>query len=203
MKLRLFAAFLLPLLIQNIQAEKFGTINNIHIGAGSFSEFMGEVQTTVEGEKNSYEFKPYLVFGADGVIYKDLSFIPELVLTIPESGRDEHTSRFTFMTLASLGYHFHDFLFKLGTGFTFTRFSSDGGTETLNNGTSTDDFFLPEESSYTRNMLLTVGLQYFAFEEWSIQASGLLYNLTDSESSVWSSLISINYHIDSTKIPSW
>jgi len=204
MKVRLLAAISLLFIIVNSNAKELGEINNIHIGVGSFSEFMGKVQTTVQGEKNSYDFKPYLSIGADGVLYEDFSFIPELVLTFPEKGRDENISRFTFLTLFTFGYHFHDFLFKVGTGFAFTRLSSDGGTQTLANGNNpSEDFFLPDGGSTSRNMITTLGIQYFVHQNWSIQASGIYYNLTDSESSAWSSLLSVNFHIDQGMMSSW
>ncbi len=204
MKKKIFTIACLIVTVLNTYSKEFGELNNTHIALGSFSEFMGKVQTSVEGEKNSYDFKPYLGLGADAVLYEDISFIPELILTLPEKGRDENISRFTFITLFTFGYHFKDFLFKFGSGFAFTRLSSNGGTETLNNGTNpSEDFFLPDGSSTSRNMLLTAGIQYFIHKNWSVQASGLLYNLTDSQSRAWSSLISINFHLDKEMMPSW
>ena len=206
------------MLIVLLNSSTFASsLKDVHFGFGNLPQFPGEIQTTVEGETNGFEFTPYL---QGGLRYEVIKSIPELTLLselilAPRETRDPNISKFTFMTLFSAAYAFNDIGiigtsysipwidFKIGTGFSITRISGDGGTQDLNNGSSSDAFPLPFEPSFTRNVIVSAGAEIAPINSLSFRSDIHIYNIHESESRATSYIISAHYHLPSEWYKGW
>ena len=193
------------------------SLKDVHLGFGNLTLFTGEIQTSVEGETNSFEFTPYIQAGLRYQLNKsipELTLLTELILA-PRETRDPNISKFTFFTLFSTAYAVNDIKvigtdykipwldFKLGSGLSITRLSANGGSEELNNGASTDSFPLPYESSYSQNFILTAGIEIAPIEAISLRTDVHIYNAHESESRGSSYIISAHYHLPSEWYKGW
>lgn len=193
------------------------SLKDVHIGLGNLTQFPGTIQTTLEGETNGFEFSPYLQMGLRFQLIKstpNLTLLTELILA-PQETRDPNISKFTFMTLLSAAYAFNDIEiigidykipwidFKLGTGLSVTKISGDGGTQMLNNGASTDSFPLPFVPSFTKNIIITSGIEIAPIKSFSIKSDIHIYNIHESESRATSYIISAHYHLPSKWYKGW
>jgi hypothetical protein len=167
---------------------------DLYAGAGTITQFVGKVQTDTSGSTNKFDFNPYLTVGAEFFIYSDFSFTPEFAFTFPQDSRDSYMKKWTYWTQLLGVYTYQDFKFKLGPGLLMNQISSDGGTQTLNNGTSSSDFPMPNGTSTSRNLTLNFATQWQFIKEASARFEGQLINLTDSESRSFSYTFSFYYH---------
>ena len=87
-----------------------------------------------------------------------------------------------------------DWVFKLGTGLSMARVSTDGGTQTLDNGTGTTDFPMPDAAVVSQNMVTTIGIEYYLHQEISVKLEGHYFNLLSENGQSWSHTASLSYH---------
>ena len=165
-----------------------------YVGASNFNRFAGTYQTDEQGTLNKYEFNPAIIAGLQFDYQKNFSQFFEGGVVIPEEGRDPHISKLIYFFMTNFGYSIRDYTIKVGAGLVMTRISSDGGTETLNNGTGYTNFPLPPESRTARNMIANLELEYFFLADWSVRASYQIYNLSDSETREYGNMITFVYH---------
>lgn len=178
-----------------IPFSAFAAPEEISLGMGNLTQFYDHVQVNTEGETNKFEFNPFLEAEFKWSFYEDFSFTPELTIGIPRSGRDPLIKKMTYSFSGLLGYQLHDFTFKLGLGFYFTRISSDGGSQVLDNGLGQTSFPMPTEPSTSRNLVTLAGIKYRFAENWSAKTRLLIYNLPYEMNRAYSYSIGINYHI--------
>src|SRR5690606_37601562 len=163
------------------------------LGLGNFTHQAGKIATDV-GKTSLIEFRPVLAASYRYEIAAEWSFIPEAGITLPESSEDEtHTTTYTFIN-APIAWHYKEWTFRAGPGFFFTRISGKGGTLTLQNGTSTDAFPIPNGSANTRNLTLNLGAQYLIDQEWSARFDAAILKLIDSEKRAVNHVLTVNYH---------
>lgn len=185
----------LCLLLSNSRAEqKAFEFKDLYAGAGTITQFVGRIQQDESGSTNSFDFNPYLTVGSEFHLYKDFSFTPEFAFTFPKDGRDPHMKKWTYWTQLLGVYSWRDFKFKFGPGLIMNRISSEGGSQTLNNGGSFSDFPMPKGSSTSTNMTLNFATEWRFIKEVSTRFEGQLVNLTDSDSRAFSYTISFYYH---------
>lgn len=167
---------------------------DIYAGLGNLTEFPGTVQTDDQGGTNSFSFSPSLHIGIKYDIYKQFSLNPELILTLPEKGRDPLISKFKYFTLFSAGYQYRDFIFRLGVGFALQRISGEGGTQALDNGLDTSNFPMPEESSQSSNFLTLLGVEYYIINQLSVRTEAYIYNIEEDLGRAYTYNLSFLYH---------
>jgi hypothetical protein len=168
---------------------------DIYAGLGNLTEFPSTVQTNDQGETNStFTLAPSLHIGIKYDIYGQFSLNPELILTLPEKGRDPLISKFKYFTLFSGAYQYKDFLFRLGVGFALQNISGTGGTQALGNGLNTTDFPMPESSSQSRNFLTLLGVEYYIIKSLSVRTEAYVYNIEEKLNRAYTYNLSVLYH---------
>lgn len=170
------------------------SINDIFIGGGSLTQFVGEIQTDESGSTNKFDFLPYISGGVEFQVYNDFTFNPELAISFPRSGRDENISKLTYWIQFPLAYSLEQFQFSFGPGLLYNRISSSGGTQSIRNGTGTTEFPLPNGSSISSNLTVNLSTRWKFHENISARIEAWVVNLSDSESRTYSYAISGYYH---------
>ncbi len=157
-------------------AEIFA-IKDYYATIGNRSEFIKQVQTDVSGQKNGLMNWDIIAgLGFEMGLSTDFSLFIDTGVNFPRSGPDGMINRWKLWTHSLIGFNTWDFVIKLGTGFEFLRLSGPGGTQPLNNGTGSDNFYLPEGATYSTNLVAISELEYYFSEEISSRISLLLYN---------------------------
>ncbi len=172
----------------------YGYAYDAAVSLGNLCEYVGKIQTDDNGATNSCEFNPYLSASIDFPLTSQFFISPEAGFTFPKKGRDENISKMSLFALANAKYKLNFMHFFGGAGLYFTRISSGGGTEELNNGNSTSAFPLPEGAVYSRNFILNAGLGVDFTKNISADLHTYVFNLLTSEDRAFSILINGTYH---------
>ncbi len=186
--------FLFFILVLSAPKSWGASINDATFGLSSLTNYVGKVQTDKEGHTRKFEFSPFFSATMKWFIYDKFSLIPELGMGLPEKGVDKNIQRFHYQILTNLGYNYKDLLLTFGMGLAFTRLTSSGGEELLENGLGYTNFYLPSHTSTSRNFIFTLGADYIVFQGWGATAKLITYNLTDKSKRAFSYLVGVNYH---------
>jgi len=170
-------------------------LKDINFGLGSFSQFIGRIQTDDAGGHNSLEFNPFLGAEARLDLTPAWSLSPEFGITAPRSQRDEEISELTYWVTGSLGYTIGDYILQAGLGLHFRRISASGGTKALPNGSGTESFPIPNGSATTSNLTTHLGLRYYFLPDWSAKTQLHFYNPEDSTERAVSLILMVSYHL--------
>jgi hypothetical protein len=164
-------------------------LNNAH---------MRKVQTDEEGSLNTFRPKLNIQGALNWPLIKALSLSTELHLGLPQKGRDENIKKINWSLLFPLVFTLPNERFRLrsGAGLSFLRIWGPGGTARLDNGIGSDNFFLPSEAQTTMNTLWFIGAEFLWSPEWSARLDAQVFNLTDSVSRSFSTLLSVHYHFE-------
>lgn len=174
--------------------RRIGKIIDASIGLGRVTTPSGLYQTDIQGSLNKKNTSPFLVGMIDVNLYKSLSLAPELGIYVPETSRDKNISKLSYYLLAPFKMRFRNFFIHQGVGISYTKTSSKGGTQTLNNGTSTQDFPMPEVSSISSNIILSSGISYKFGKYISIKAQSFVFNIHEKETRIFHHTLSAHYH---------
>ncbi len=178
----------------------------LSLGLGNLTQFVQDIQTENNGsELNIWDTNLYLEVNLElkSDKYKNWGLYPQFGLLFPQSGRHDKINKLSLFTLLNLGYLWKDFTFRLGMGLFFTRISSDGGTQELNNGGEISTFYLPEKTSTARNLITNLGLEHRLHRLWSTRFEFIGYNLEDSADRALSYTISFHYHFGNIFDPNY
>ncbi|WP_372654134.1 hypothetical protein [Halobacteriovorax sp.] len=175
------------------------SVNDVFIGGGSLTQFVGKVQTDEAGSTNSFDFLPYIAGGIEFQLYDSFSFLPQLAISFPRSGRDENISKLTYWFQFPVAYRYETLQLSFGPGLLYNRISASGGSESLSNGVGTTDFPLPNGNSISSNLTMNVGLDWEFYPDISAKVEGWVVNLTDSESRSFNYALSGYYHFGEIK----
>lgn len=170
------------------------SIEDVALGVGTQTQFVGKVQTDEAGSTNKFEFNPYLTGQAEFALTDSLSFFPEVGLLIPDSTRDSGISKMTFFVLGGVGYEINDWVLRFGLGLQMTRISGDGGTQLLDNGNGQTSFPMPEGSANSRNLITNLGVDYFFHSDWSARLESTIYNPINSRNRAFGYQLAVHYH---------
>jgi hypothetical protein len=168
------------------------------ISIGNLNEYIRKIQTNENGDLNTFSFTPYLDyklnFSLDEYL-KNTFFNLELGTTLPKSDKDPNTSRIKFFSLANFLYRPNSHFVGLGAGLFFTRISGNGGEETLNNGSTTSSFPLPDKAVISRNMIVNFFYGYQFKSNINLEMQVLGFNITTKEERAFSIGTSIAYRL--------
>ncbi|PIP94097.1 MAG: hypothetical protein COV37_09305 [Bdellovibrio sp. CG11_big_fil_rev_8_21_14_0_20_39_38] len=167
---------------------------DVSLGLGLYDQYLGKVQTNRGGDTNKFDYQIFLVADSEYALNKKFSLIPRISLVKPGHTRDTHTDKFIWWLSGEIGFNHGDFLFHTGLGLLMTYISSSGGTVALPNGTGTDNFFLPDGESTSRNVVYLLGLDYFITKEWSARPQLHVTNPFNSRNRALSYTLSFSYH---------
>lgn len=164
-------------------------LNNAH---------MRKFQTDEAGSLNTFRPKINLQTALNWPILPSLSLSSEAHLGLPQKGRDENikTLNWSFLFPAVVTLPHESFRLRGGFGLSFLRLWGPGGTARLDNGLGADNFFLPSEAQTTINTLWFIGAEFLWSPEWSARFDTQVFNLTDSVSRSFSTLLSVHYHFE-------
>ncbi|MBT6326458.1 MAG: hypothetical protein HOJ35_10845 [Bdellovibrionales bacterium] len=152
--------------------------SNYHLGVGNITHFAGEIQIDEQGTKNYFELNPYFNGSINfNLPIQNLSISPSLGLTLPLDARDELITRFDIFFTPYLNYTWRNMSFGLGPGIALTYYLTDGGTQTLDNGTGYTDFFMPNGSSYTQNITFNISAKIKIAKIFQPKIETFIYNL--------------------------
>lgn len=197
----LVLAALFPTLL--FGSDFFQKPKDVLFGAHLMAQHIGQIQTDDQGGQNSLESDLFLSVEAIwdlNLLDKNLAWTPSFGLGVPHSGRDENIKRWQYFILSPFSYHFSSqYSAFFGPGLFMTRLSSDGGTAELDNGTSTDRFFLPEESSTSQNLIWSLGQRWQPHKNFSFRSEVIVFNLVESASRTFSFSLSAHYHFGVTE----
>lgn len=171
---------------------------DLKVGAHLLALHIDQVQVDDQGTQNGLDPDLFLSLEASwqlDLIHENLSWAPQLGLGLPHSGRDENINKWQYFLSSPLRYSWGEKIQShFGPGLFMTRLSSRGGTAELNNGTqNTDNFFLPEESSTSMNLIWSAGARWEFRPQFSLGTDLIVFNLTESISRTYSASLSLHY----------
>lgn len=167
---------------------------DVNLSVGNLCEYVGKIQTDDIGSMNVCTFKPYLATAIDYSVTSDIIVSPEIGFSLPKHGRDENIDEMNLFLLANGKYKFSNFHLIAGVGIFLTRIAGNGGTEELNNGTSTSSFPLPDSTSYSSNTILNFGLGATFYSSWSADLHTYIFNAISKDDRAFSVAINGTYH---------
>ena len=168
--------------------------NDLNFNISNLCEYVGKFQTNSNGKTNLCSFLPTFASSYEIPMTKEFSLSPQLGFTFPKSGRDENVSRLSIFLLMNSKYKTKYLNFILGTGLFFTRISGPGGDSTLNNGTGSDSFPLPQDPVYSRNIILNVATEIDFNQEWSGMIYSYLFNVLSKDKRAFSLGLGFRYN---------
>ena len=172
----------------------FASIDDVALGVGSQTQFVGKVQTNESGSTNKFEFNPYVSASAEYSFTENLSLFPEFGFLIPDSTRDPKISKMTFFVLSMLGYEINDWVLRAGVGLQMTRINSDGGVQVLDNGNGQTSFPMPEGAATGRNVITNLGVEYFVHKDWSARVDSTIYNPFNGRNRAFGYQFAVHFH---------
>jgi hypothetical protein len=164
------------------------------LSLGNLCEYVGKIQSDDSGATNLCSFNPYLSASIDYPINNQIILSPEMGFSFPKKGRDPNISKNSFFALLNTKYKLSMFEAIGGVGFFFSRISGSGGTQDLNNGSSTVSFPMPESTALSRNFILNIGLGAEISPSWSADLHTYIFNMLTSEDRAFSIAINGTYH---------
>lgn len=149
------------------------------------------------GSKNICEVNP--VFGVQytSTLNKKLRFNAKADLAWPYTAEDKSYTRFNANLLAGVNYYPHEIplYYNAMLGFAFTHIRGKGGTQVLNNGNTTEEFYNPNLSRTARNIIINLGLGHDYNTLFSSQLYTQIYNLENSDKRSVNIGFGIIYHL--------
>lgn len=165
----------------------------LDIGLGTWLENYGQTQATRDGETNGFEFNPYLSLATQYNLYKGSILIPEAGYIFQRTS--ESISRNQFFLRADIAYPLNKYLrVRVGSSFMVLMTSGEGGEDTLDNGDSTETYYIPEERKTAYNQTLDLALEALV-DKMSYKLQGYIYSFNEEDDRMYSLSLSINYMI--------
>lgn len=182
-----FLLFFLLLLSNSVQA-KWG------VGAGAYVPFGLSTQKDEEGGTSVANYQPAVFASAITAAPLNHLFLPEIGLIFYRNIEDDYTKR-TLYILGDVGYKLNgNLILRYGLGLFSTTISADGGTLTLNNGSSTSEFYKPSQSVTSYNVTWNLGLESALSSNWSARFETFLYEALSSVKRDVSYTLNITYY---------
>ena len=163
--------------------------------AGGYVPFGPSTQKDVSGSKNTFSLDPMIgVNTAFNSGFYDQLFMPEVAIAFNGS-ETEGYSKYTYLFLADFGYVINSqFIIRYGLGSVITHITGDWGTMTLNNGSSTSEYYLPDQSAFSWNTTVNLGVQALLDKEFSFRFETFLFSPFNNESRKMSYALSLLYY---------
>jgi hypothetical protein len=193
MKIILLCLTLLSFNCSSVFAFGLESFDKVNLQLGTWMENYQQVQGTQSGDKNGFEFTPYIGLGLEYKIKPQYLFIPEVGYIIQRTS--EEVKKNQFFIRADFAYLPTDWLrLKAGTSLMILMVSGDGGEDTLPNGNSTEVYYIPEERRTAYNQTLDFGVEIFK-DNMSARFQSFVYAWNESDERLISYALSYNYLI--------
>ena len=166
---------------------------------GNWHEFVGDVQVNDDGDERSlldFEFNPYFAASMDYFLTPELTIIPEIGYVYRRDAGDSHIDKDLFFLRTDLAYEVYDNLrLRAGSSLMIQTMASDGESVTVNNGTSTEEYYRPQQRSTSINLTLDLGIEYI-YKKYSGRFQTYVYDFADDLERKYTYSFSFNYMIE-------
>ena len=167
--------------------------NNLSLSLGSWMENYNNSQMNREGEMKKLEFNPYISVSYHKSLKNEFSFVPEIGYVFQRE--NEGIKKNILYLRSDFTYHIsQSFFARLGTSFITTMLSSNGGEKELQNGDSTEIYYLPNETSYAYNQTLDIGLEYKG-DDLNMRFTTYLFSLDDPQRQSINISLSLDFYL--------
>jgi hypothetical protein len=170
--------------------------DDLYIGVGNMSKYIDKVQVDSAGATETFNMNPLFKIEARIDLSPSWYWLPELALVLPQDSRDSMVHKQIFLVMPGFGYRMDaTFMLHTGLGLQFTHIYGDGGTKSLNNGTSTTSFPVPGRNVLTSNAILNLGGEYFFNQDFSGRLELSAMNvLIDNQRITFNYFFMVHYH---------
>jgi len=168
-----------------------------HVGfhLGGFSEFIRAIQIDDQGSKNLFNPSPFIGFSAIVPLNEQWLFHPELNWVLPQEV-GQGVSKNIFMLRGDFSYAMDDWWrLRVGTSLMINNIRGSGGTQRMNNGDGSADFFVPAESKTAVNNTLDLGVEMHS-DEFAARFQTYIYSLLKSDRRQYSLSLTLSYYYD-------
>ena len=178
-----------PSLSESFDLRNFTTIT---IQAGTWLENYNEVRTSQSDGRNSdLDLVPFIGLGIEYQIHETHHLNIETAYIIQRTKKAISKNHFIIRTDYTY-FPINWLKLKAGTSLMIMSLSSNGGEETLGNGTSTGVYYIPEETRTAYNQTLDFGIE-FIFKKMSLRLQNYIYAWSDSKQRMVSTSLSLNF----------
>ena len=172
--------------------------NNVTVSFGSWKEFVGDIQITKGGTKNTFlhsQYTPYFSVAVDYPL-KDLwSLMPELGYVIQRQAGDSKITKNLFFIRSDVAYLMKKWLkLRFGTSLMILNITGIGGEKTLPNAGSSEVYFLPSQRRTALNQTLDFAVETI-YDRMSLKFASYIYAWNEDTDRMTSFSISLNYLI--------
>ncbi len=191
---RLFPLCIIVIFQLSINAQFFNFDGEYSLGLGNLTKHVGKIQTDIDGGRNYATFNPFLRGNYRTDFFWGKKINIEASVTIPKSTSDGIVTE-TNLWIQTLIEHSINEQFRIsaGLGLFFTYLLMDGTTQTLGNGTSTQEFVTPDDFQTAINNIVIIGGDYIINKEFYFNTQFSIFNIEDSEERSFSYALSLNY----------
>ena len=174
---------------------------NYTFGAGLLAENRAvQTEGSVDGREEGLSPKLFFRASVKDSIMTITDYEIEAGVSVPSDSQDSTISRLNYWLNFIVSKKLGLFEPQFGLGFYFTRLSIAGGTKSLQNGTTTAVFTVPEGSIVATNNVIILGFNHYPSYITGNQLTYLNFqtyflNVEDSTESQTNFFLSLNYKI--------
>lgn len=163
--------------------------------AGSLTEFTNAVQVDDQGSTELFTFNPMLGFSLDIELTPEWTWVPEINWVLPRSAGKGITKNLFMLRNDAVWKGADWWRLRVGTSFMVNNIRGSGGTQVLNNGAGTSEFYVPGESRTAINNTLDLGAELVS-DDVAVRFQTYVYSLLKSERRQLSYSLTLSYYHD-------
>lgn len=178
------------------QTQKSAFINRFSLSLDNRCDQIKKYQNQ-KGSKNICQINPIFGLHYTHDFNQKLKFNAKTDLSWPYTADDHSYTRLTASLLVGVNYYPHSFplYYNAMLGLSFTHLRGRGGTQILNNGNSTEEFYNPSLSRTAYNLITNLGFGYDLTNFLSTQIYTQVFNLENSDKRSFNIGFGIIYHL--------
>ncbi|WP_412470560.1 MULTISPECIES: hypothetical protein [unclassified Halobacteriovorax] len=178
----------------SIKAQELNIPGEFSLGVGNLTKYVGKIQTDIDGGRNYFTFNPFIRANYRTDIAWEKKLNIETGLTLPKSSEDSAVTVTNLWIHALIEHTFNQsFRVQAGVGIFFTYTAMDGKMQTLGNGTSTQQFYTPDDYQTAVNNIVILGADYLFNKTYFVNGQLSVFNLEDGDERAFSYALSLNY----------
>lgn len=172
--------------------------DNYYLGLDAYSPGINKTTSSASAKKDSlspFQYPLHFVYSYE--LSSDARLLPQLSYTFfpkksPEGGETESHLMLKMPYQQKIGSS--DFEWRAGAVFHQTSIAGKGGTKTLNNGTSTQSFAIPNSTRTSRIIAVEIGAAY-EYEKLLSQVNLMMEAPLNSKRRTYALMLSFSYNV--------
>lgn len=191
--MRLLFFLLFSLNIQAFELE-WSHFKTAKAQVGTWMENLAQTRSTREDAKTGVSLTPYIAFSSEYELSAEHLLAPELGYVIQQN--ENNIAKDIFFLRTDYIYQVQDWLaLRFGMSLVVINQSGTGGEDTLNNGNTTDTYYIPSQSSRSYNQTLDIGVE---IQHQDLSMIGHIYTFKpfDSERRSYTFSVGLNYRFN-------